>query len=201
MGNAVDERWFKAQLADRGMSIRELGRKMSMDHSALVLTFKGRRQMKFQEAAQMASLLGVGVSQVLEHAGMPVEGARQVPIVGYIDGAGEAHLDWDAQGERTSAPPELPENAVAVQYRTGLSALEHLDGWISFCCPPREGVRPEHLNRMCLVGLRNGVSMIRYLRRGYKKDRYNLESMVGLVSITDADVAWSTPILWMRSAE
>lgn len=197
MGSAIDERWFKAQLAERELSIRQMARKMGLDHSALVLTFKGRRRMQFNEAAQIANLLGVGVSQVLEHAGLQMESPKQAAIVGYVDGEGEAHIRWENK-QRTAAATEMPPNTIAVQFRTAMSTLEYLDGWVAFFAPPKNGVSADHVGRLCIVGLKNGATYIGHLRRGYKRGRYNLSGL-GNVGMEDAEAAWSCPIIAMRA--
>lgn len=151
--------------------------------------------MRMDEATQIARLLSLPVTDVLGHAGVNVqEGQRTAPVAGYVDGQGEAHLDWNATGEMISAPADLPARAVAVQLRTAASPLDAMDGWTLFATLP-DGVSPDAVGRLCLVGLSgNGVSLLRFVRRGYRRGRYNLMHP-GLGDIQDAALAWAVPVL------
>ena len=75
----MDTKWFRERLAEKGLSQRALARKLGLDQSAISLTFGGRRRMKFEEAAGIARLFSLPVSDVLRHAGMPVDDPNQRP--------------------------------------------------------------------------------------------------------------------------
>jgi hypothetical protein len=70
---AIDKQWFIDKLAERGKSLRGLGRHMGLDGSGVSRMFAGQRKMKMQEAGEIASFLGVTVGEVLVHAGVSVE--------------------------------------------------------------------------------------------------------------------------------
>lgn len=198
----IDTNWFNAKLADLQLSQRQLAKKMGMDPSAISLMFRGRREMRMTEAADIASLIGVPVADVLQHAGLPVAPAtvRMVPIVGYIDGEGEVHADWDREADQVAAPSDAPKHTVALQYKTAMSRLELVDGWVVFTTPPSGNIAPEAIGRLCCVKIRNGVTLIRHLRRGYKPGTYNLLAPFGAVSVDNIDVEWATPVLGIRTA-
>src|SRR5688572_9444672 len=97
--HTINTRWFNAILQERGMSQRELCRRLDLDSSAMSLTFRGKRQMKLTEAVDIARLLGVSLTDVLENAGIKLDqaGIRMAPVVGFLDGEGEVHIDWKAK--------------------------------------------------------------------------------------------------------
>lgn len=194
----IDRRWFTAAMSDQRISQRKLAKLMGVDPASIHRLLSGKRPMRMDEATQISRLLSVPVSDVLEHAGMNVkEGQRSVPLVGYVDGTGEAHLDWSARGPEVVAPDELPARTVAVQMRTATTSLDPWDGWTLFAELPK-GVAPDALGRLCLVGLQgNGVQLLRFVRRGYARGRYNL-MYPGTGDITDAALDWATPVLSIR---
>lgn len=195
----IDRRWFTATLSDRRISQRQLAKLMGVDPASIHRLLTGKRPMRMDEAVNIASLLGVPVADVLGHAGVNVSGSvASVPLVGFVDGQGEAHLDWNAQGERVPSPVELPPRACAVQMRTASSPIDSWDGWILYTTLP-DGIAADALGRLCLVGLKgNGVDLLRFVRRGYRRGYYNLTSTAA-PSLSDAELDWATPILHIQT--
>lgn len=196
---AINTRWFNAMLQDRGLSQRELCRRLGLDSSAMSLTFRGKRQMKMTEAVDIARLLGVPLTDVLENAGIKLDsaGMRLAPVVGFVDGEGEAHIAWKGKGgERVSVPTELPEDAVALVAKPQGGPFSLLDGWTFFIAPPSPP-SAEIVGRYCVVGVQNSVSLLRFVRRGYKPGTFNLASE-NAVSIENASLEWASPVLLIR---
>lgn len=196
--HTIDGRWLSSMLQDRKVSQRQFAKQMGVDPASIHRLITGKRPVRIDEAAQIARLLSLPVGDVLEHAGIALqEGQRTAPLVGHVDGQGEAHLDWDAHGDAVPAPEDMPEHAVAVQLRTATSALDAMDGWTLFTTLP-SGIAPDAIGRLCLVGLaKNGVTLLRFVRRGYAKGRYNLVHP-GLGELQDAALDWAVPVLHIR---
>lgn len=192
---SIDTRWFRAQLAERGLSQRQLARKLGLDQSAISLTFAGKRRMRFEEAADMARLLGLPVSEVLRHTGLPIDdGKPTVPLCSTYDGHGESHCIGVEHAERVIPPQPMPEGSTAVQCRTAGSPLEHMDGWVIFCGPPTETIP---LDQFCRVKIRNGIKTLGVVRRGYKRGRHNLTGPAGV--LVDIDIEWAQPVVGIRT--
>ena len=189
----IDVRWFRHQLTERGLSQRALSKKLGLDQSAISLTFSGKRRMQFKEAADIARLFGLPVSEVLAHAGVPVEQGKQtVPMAWIYDGHGETHhIKTD---DRAQPPQPMPAGSTAIQCRTAGSPLEHMDGWSLFCEPPTEKIP---LDQFCHTQIRKGIGTVGTIRRGYKKGRYNIAGPAG--SMADADIQWAQPIVAIRT--
>lgn len=193
----IDTKWFRERLAEAGLSQRQLAKKLGLDQSAVSLTFTGRRRMQFKEAADIARLMGLPVSDVLQHAGVPIDaGKPTVPMCSIYDGHGESHCIGIETAERIVPPQPMPEGSTAVQCRTAGSPIEHMDGWVLFCEPPTEKVP---LGQFCRVKIRNGIKVIGVVRKNYKKGRYNISGPC--CSITDADIEWVQPITSIRTGE
>lgn len=193
----IDRRWFTATLSDRKISQRQLAKKLQCDPASVHRLLTGKRPMRLDEATNIAHLLGVPVTDVLEHAGLEIKGERTVPLVGFVDGNGEALLDWNARGAAIPAPADLPPLAVAVQLRTASTALDAMDGWTLFTTIPN-GVAPDAMGRLSLVGVVDrGVQLLRFVRRGYTRGRFNLV-YPGVGDLHDAELDWATPVLHIR---
>jgi transcriptional regulator with XRE-family HTH domain len=65
----MDSNWFQETLANAGTSQAELARRLGLAPSAVSRMIKGDRQMKLQEAVEVAAFLGVSQEEVLRHAG------------------------------------------------------------------------------------------------------------------------------------
>jgi transcriptional regulator with XRE-family HTH domain len=197
--HTINTRWFNAVLQERGMSQRELCRRLGLDSSAMSLTFRGKRQMKMTEAVDIARLLGVPLTDVMANAGIKLDstGMRMAPVVGYVDGEGEAHIDWRARGgERVSVPAELPEDTVALVTRSIGGPFALMDGWTFFLEPPAPP-SSDIVGRYSVVGLQDGIALLRFVRRGYKPGLFNLASETS-VSIENAKLEWASPVLLIR---
>ncbi len=192
---AIDAKWFRAQLAERSMSQRQLAKKLGLDQSAISLTFSGKRRMQFSEAAEIARLFRLPVSDVMRHAGMPVDDPDQtVALCSTYDGHGESHCIEFKDAERVKPPAPMAIGSTAMQCRTAGSPLEYMDGWIIFCGPPTEQIA---LDTFCRVKLKNGMRVLGVVRKGYKRDRYNISGPAGLMA--DADIEWVQPVVSIKT--
>lgn len=191
----INTDWFKGLMADRRISQRELAKKLGVDHSALSLTFRGKRNMKMNEAADLARLLGVPVADVMENAGIKPD-ERSIPLKGWIDGHNELH--YEDSDIRVTCPSPMPEGSFAIQYRTSGTPIEHNDGWTMFVRTPQRGVPAECINRTCLVKLSEGVQMVGFVKRGYIKGRYNL-ILNASQHMNDVELEWATPIAFIET--
>lgn len=191
--------WFDEALQRKRLSQRGLAKLLGCDPSSVHRLLHGKRPMRFDEAQKLSVFLGVPAADVLINAGLDLEiesQEKKTKLVGYIDGAGEAHIDWDANDERVPTIPSLPPTTVAVQYRTAMTAWDSFDGWTIYVEPPNG--RVDHaVNRLALVTLESGITVLSFLRRGYKPDTYNMQNF-GTAMIEGARVRWATPVLLLR---
>lgn len=195
---AVDTHWFTDTLAAKRLSQRGLGRLLGCNASSVNRLINGKRALRFDEAERLATFLGVEVSEVISRAGVHVdsEGVGETRLVGYIDGAGEAHIDWNAREEFVQSLPGLTPATVAVQYRTAMTAWDSFDGWTVYVEPP-DGRVDHALNRLSLVTLESGITVIAFLRRGYKPGTYNVHNF-GQATFDGVEVKWATPVLLLQ---
>lgn len=165
----VNTDWFRANLAERKMSMRGLAKKMDLDPASVSLMLRGKRRITTAEANTIAQILSISVTEVLRQAGVPVsEDAHSVALVGTIDATGKVKkLSGKA---RHQTPPDCPTDGIALQVRCPSSAA---DGWLVFAAsattPPATA-----LERLCVVHLKSGDTIVGTLRKGYDKDTFNI---------------------------
>lgn len=127
--------------------------------------------------------------------------SRPVPVVGYI-GAGEMILSVDDHPvgvgfDVAPRPPDVPhDDLVALRVR-GESMRPIRDGWLVYYRRDADGVDENAcLNRLCVVRVDDGRTLLKELKRGYTPGRYNLHSWAaGAELIEDVSVVWASPVM------
>lgn len=193
----IDTDWFKQKLAERKLSQRQLAKLMNLDPAAITLTLRGQRKMTNEEANFIASAIGVPVTEVLRQAGVEVlDDVRAVPISAAVDRKSAVTLFPAKTHDKVMGPADCVAGTFAVQVRAP-SFVE--DGWLLFVSPAQQ--EPEaRLESLCLVTLKNGTQCIATLRRGYRKGTFNLITWPEHEQKMDADVAWASHVVWIRTA-
>lgn len=188
----IETEWFRERLAAKKLTQRAVARLLGINPSGLSLMLKGSRTMKLQEAAHLARLLGVPTTEVLARAGVEQDGkADTMQIAGWLDNHGEIH--FEAELGAIDRPHGLEPDAMAVQARTAGSDLDYMDGWLLFAGKPVEPPPIEHVGRLCLVRMTEGIVYLAQPRRGYKRGLWNLAGPLALA--TDVALDWTAPIL------
>lgn len=156
--------------------------------------------MRMQEANLLARILGVEVAEILAHAGVRVSpaGERTVPLLGWVDGEGEVHL-LPIDDERVPAPLDLPCDSAAVRIQAGSGAFQPIDGWLYYCRAPAAPT-PDMLGTYAVAQIKNGVALMRFVRRGYRPGRYNLFSPMSAISVENVELEWAAPVVLIRPA-
>lgn len=192
----VDTQWFRDKLAARHMSQRGLARAMGLDAAAVSLMLRGKRQMKLQEAAEVARLMGVPAEDILQHAGLKMgSGGTRLDICGVMNGTAE--VAWGNDFGDVPAPVGVEANG-AIQCRTQGSQLDYMDRWLMFFVGPREhGIHPQSLERMSIVKIRNGLTGIGQVRRGYQAGRWDVSGPA--VMLRDVDLEYAVPVLLIQT--
>lgn len=197
MAPSVDTVWFTDRLRDRGLSQRGLAKLMDIDPAAISLTFRGKRKLTLDEAAQLAVLLNVSTTDVLERAGMPLHGEPKCPLVGRLTGAFEVVMAGEGAHDQVDAPPGMPADCQAIQARTAGTDQEQIDGWIYFVSGTK-GNAAKNLGELAMVAIKGNGIKIAHVKKGYARGTYNLLTPKGEM-ITNAEIAWSAPVLWIKT--
>lgn len=192
----MNTRWFKRQLQDKHLSQRGLAKLLDLDPAAVSLMLRGQRRMTLKEAHRIAEILGVATTEVIREAGIPVDdGIRRVPISGICGSEGIVQLLAARTHEKTIAPADVPSDSYAIQLRQPGHCK---DGWLMFISAAQQ--EPiDRLESMNLCALHDGSQVLAYVRRGYRKETYNLTLITDAAKLLqDQLVTWASPVLWIR---
>lgn len=131
---------------------------------------------------------------------MDAEDGVMVPIVGDV-GAGQMVIPFDdyplGQGfDLVPAPPGEASGCVAARIR-GESQYPLQDGWLIFYRRDIEGVPAEAIGKLCVVKISDGRMMLKYVRRGSKKNRWNLQSW-NAEPMEDVMLEWASKVRDIR---
>lgn len=195
-----DRAWFDRRLKDREVSQRQLAKHMGCDAASINRLWNGLRPLRTEEAAGLASVLNVSVSEIFSRAGVSMEDLkRPIPIVGHIDGTGHAHINWQSKAGPAPAMTNLPMDTVAARMQTAASTLDVFDGFTVYFAPPRAGSPDaELIGRLCVAKVEGADEpVLRSLRRGYKSGTWNLSALCS-PAVTNVALEWATPVLLMR---
>lgn len=120
-------------------------------------------------------------------------------VVGIIRGGSEEIVPFDdyapgAQEEEVELPPGAPPDAIPVEIRGNSMWPRYFEGERLFYV--RDGSKPEELiGRECVVKLADGRTMVKILRRGTKKNAFNLESW-NAPTLEDQKLEWVAAVRW-----
>lgn len=190
----VNTEWFRAQLAEREMSMRGLAKKMELDPASVSLMLRGMRRMTTAEANKIANLLNVPVTEVLRQAGVPVtQDAHTAALTGLIDSA--STIKKIDNKVRHQTPPDVPTDGFVLQVR---SASSPTDGWLVYCSPAIAHPAAA-LERFCVVTLADGETVIGTIRKGYEDSTYNIITTFPNQSVLEnKKVTTVSTVLWIR---
>ncbi|MEI9402348.1 helix-turn-helix transcriptional regulator [Mesorhizobium argentiipisi] len=203
-----DVDWFRRKLEEHRLSQSGLGRMLGIDKSSMSLLLAGKRKLTLTAAADMARILGVTATEVMERFGVRVDGIRagddvtpqMLPFEGWIDES--SHVIPDSSGRRkrmVDVGTNVEPGSSAFQWRTPQSKMDVLDGWIVVSGPRREA-DDKMIGRGCVVGLKGGDIMLRLVRRGYSPGTHLLFGIMGTPDVTEGEVEWYAPIVMMKPA-
>ena len=125
-----------------------------------------------------------------------------VQIVGYV-GAGAEIFPFDdhMQGngfEEIECPPGVdPETTVALRIK-GDSMMPFMpEGTIVYYSERFDGGCADYVNKLCVVKIKDGPTLLKILKKGYSKGRFNLMSY-NADMIEDARLEWCAKIIFIK---
>lgn len=194
MQTKVDTKWFKEQLAARGVSMRTLAKQIEIDPSSMSLSLRGLRKMTSEEASRISVALSIPVTEVLRHAGVSVtEDVHSVRMTGYVDCDGI--VQDSAKMPRINAPVDVPSDGYVLQVRCPQGMH---DGWLLLCAASVLAADAA-IDRLCVVHLMNGERVVGTLKRGYEGSTYNIVSTIPSPAVRENQaVSHANPVLWIR---
>lgn len=122
---------------------------------------------------------------------------KAVPVVGYVGAGAQAYFDDPGDlSDDVPAPDGATDHTVAVEVR-GESLGPLFDRWLVFYDDVHRPVTPDQVNRLCVVGLRDGRILVKKIKKSAgRKGLYHLLSNEG-PPILDVEIEWAAKVLNM----
>lgn len=153
----------------------------------------GDRIPRRDKAKRYAKAFKVRWEWLLEGDGPPTtKGAPAPQAAGYVGAGAEIiTVDDGAPNEEIELPPP---NAVPVVVRGDSMYPRYFDGEKLFYLPEQRSP-DEMIGRECVVRLDDGRMLVKIIRRGTKRNRFNLESW-NAPTIENQAIEWASPVRW-----
>lgn len=156
------------------------------------------RPLSKKAAAAYAKAFKCPVGWLLYGEGDP--GNRlTIPVVGYVSAGSETFYfsDNDQNLDEVEMPPGGTEKTVAVQVRgTSMPGIAD-DGWIIYYDDVRSPPTDDILNKLCVVRLKDGRTLVKRILKGRKQGSFDLWS-TNEPPILDQKVEWAARVTWIR---
>lgn len=194
MTTPLAERIFRLRNA-RGETQTEFGFLLGTTQATVARWEKGSAP-KHEALTKLAHLAGTSVEDFLNQP-MRAQASDLIQIVGYV-GAGAAITPFDdmAHGDgfgTVERPPFVRERAVAVEVRGDSLVPVAEDGWKLVYTGEQTILEDEVLNRLCVVHLVDGRTLVKRLVRGSEPQRYHLVS-TNAPMIENAEIKWAAAV-------
>lgn len=138
----------------------------------------GTRGFPTKEAKRYAKFFRVNLEWLVSGTG-PMRSSVRIPLVGHVGAGAEVYPD-DAYplghaAEMIEAMPSGLDECVAVTIR-GTSMHPLGDGWIVIYSRHQDGVPEDCINKLCVVKIHEGPTLLKTVQRGRAAKHWNLES-------------------------
>jgi transcriptional regulator with XRE-family HTH domain len=193
----INTKWFLDRLADKDMSARRLALLIGMNPSAMSRTLNGGRKMQMDEAADIARVLGRPFDEVVMHAGIaaPREIRSAVRLNGMASAEGFIGHVGKTAPRTVERPGGTPEDIRGVMIRAPGTVFE---GWVAYYVPTAR-LEPDAVGRLSVVQMADGKKCLRVLVKGFERGKWTLVPLSAGAPLTDVDVEWAAPVLWIRT--
>jgi phage repressor protein C with HTH and peptisase S24 domain len=153
----------------------------------------GARGIKRPEIERYAKVFRVPVAWLAHEQGTISENPNVTPIVGLAGAGANGSVKFgDAPGQLGEAPlaPGSTAETVALEVRGESMPGIANDGWLIYYDDRREPPSEEMFGELCVVALKSGDVLVKFLHQGTKRGRYHLES-TGAATMRDQVVQWA----------
>lgn len=179
-----------------GLNQTEFGEKVGASQSTVGRWERGSAP-EADNLRAIADFANTTVDRLLGLDNLASTAGGEIPVVGYV-GAGAEVLPIDDYGrgqgmDTVERPPFITGQAVAVEVRGDSLLPVAEDGWRLIYTGEQSMLEEDVLNRLCVVKLADGRSLVKRVMRGSKPQRYHLVSTNAPI-IEDAEIVWAAPV-------
>ena len=163
------KQWLATKLIDKHISQRGLATILDIDSASLSRTIAGKRRLQIHEATAIAEFFDVPLDEVLDRFGLVSGQTKEVDLIGTIDNVGK-FKKLGAQKVKVKAIPQ-GEHLQAIQWRSEGSAMD------GFLFHMEKEVSPVEPDKLGLLHLADGSSIVGVALRGYLPNRYRVSTI------------------------
>lgn len=181
------------------ISQTEAGKRVGITQQQVAKYETGALRLKVDMLDRFAMAYGVAPADLLS------TNTGTVPVVGRVGAGAEVNpIDDHAKGEglySVECPRGLdPKATVAVEVVGDSMAPLILEGWVLFYDRSPEPTPSAVVGKLCVVKLEDGRVLVKQLKRGPEKGRFNLLSS-NAAMIEDVALEWAAPVKAMLPRE
>jgi SOS-response transcriptional repressor LexA len=159
---------------------------------------RGERRMTFDWARRLAPALGIEPEELMSPS-------QKVPVVGRVGAGAEVlPIDDHAKGDGlydVECPRGLnAKDTVAVEVVGDSMEPMLSSGWVLFYDRSPEPTPSAVVGRLCVVKLEDGRVLVKQVKRGPERGRFNLLSLNAPI-IEDVALEWAAPVKAMLPAD
>jgi len=188
VGEKLNPRWFVAEwLKEKGLKQADLANATGHDKSEVSLWINGHRRFNADVLEQFARVIGVQPADLLRPPS-----AVQQPEALYVGkvGAGAEVYRFDEGAVLEGVRTDFLRDAPNVAEIEGDSQYPLKDRWRIFYGPENQGVSEKCIGQLCVVQVKDGPTLLKTLKRGKRKGRWNLESW-NAPTREDVELVWA----------
>lgn len=145
----------------------------------------------------IAALAETTVERLMGAGDLGPDSGNTIPVVGFVGaGAGVFPYDDYPKGgglDHVDRPPFIKGQVVAVEVRGDSLLPVAEDGWRLVYAGEQSLIEEEILNRLCVVKLEDGRSMVKRVLKGSETGRFHLIS-TNAPMIADVRLEWAAPV-------
>ena len=198
----IDRDWFKDELKHQSKTSQQLAKYLGLDPSAVARLWSGDRRLLPDEAIKMSEFLGHPLDVILDKAGLPVGSIMPNKFIKTTGVINRSCVVRPLSRKRDAVPVPLPPGisltAQALMFDTTGTALEYADRWV-FYYVAEIGFSPEALNRLCILDIKDGPTMLAVVKKGDRRGLYRVFDFSGKEEKEQKQIVNASPILWIRS--
>lgn len=187
--------WFVSEwLKEKGLKQADLVAKTGYLKGDVSLWVNERRRFNADVLEAFAKAIGVSPADLLRPP--TAAASRESLLVGKVGAGSEVHrFDEGVVLKGVEPPPGIgPCNAAEVE---GDSMYPMESGWLIFYGPEHQGIPEACVGKLSVVQIKDGPTLVKYLKRGSRKGLWRLESW-NAPAREDVKVAWAARVLDIR---
>lgn len=184
-------------MADGGFNMKSLSLASGLGETYVRDLLKRGREPTVEKIHRIARCLHVAVADIMgaDWTGQP-RGRAEPVLVGKVGAGAQIVRFEEGVVLEAVAPPDYGGIAARVE---GDSMPPFRDGWLIFYRAEHRGVAEDCINKLCVVGLKDGAVLIKILHRGSRKGLFDLESWNGPMR-RDVELSWASRVTDIKPA-